>query len=97
VAKVTAVVAAVVKVRQVVVAVVVAAKAAWVAVVAAEKVEAQAVLEEAPADLVAASANISARRRFASFVSRRWTSSTISAPTFFRSLFRSAARFCLVV
>src|SRR5215813_9334958 len=46
-----------------------------------------------PAVLAAASANTSARRRSASFVSRRWTSSTTSAPTSCRSSCRSAARF----
>ncbi len=46
-----------------------------------------------PVDLAAASASISARRKFASSASRRWTSSTTNARTFFRSLFRNAERF----
>src|SRR5579884_3506619 len=49
---------------------------------------------ERPALPSAASASISARRKSASFASREWTSSTTSARTSFRSLCRSAERFC---
>jgi hypothetical protein len=45
-------------------------------------------------DVRAESDSISARRRFASSASRRWTSSTTSAPIFCRSSCRSAERFC---
>jgi hypothetical protein len=51
---------------------------------------------EVPAGVLAASANISAKRKFASSASRRWTSSTTSAQTFCRSSCKSAARFCRV-
>jgi hypothetical protein len=50
-------------------------------------------LAAVPADLAAASANSSARKKCASFVSKKWTSSTTSAPTFFPSLCRSAEKF----
>src|SRR5271157_2678592 len=46
-----------------------------------------------PAARAAASASISAKRKSASSVSRRWTSSTTSAPTFFPNSSRSAAKF----
>src|SRR5438477_5492155 len=48
----------------------------------------------AQADLAAASANFSVRRKSANFVSKRWTSSTTSAPTFFPNSCRNAAKFC---
>src|SRR5438477_7847819 len=48
----------------------------------------------AQADLVAASANFSVRKKSANSVSKRWTSSTTSAPTFFLSSCRNAAKFC---
>jgi hypothetical protein len=97
VAKVTvAVMAAVVDVvKAPPVAAAVVAKVAWVVAVDVVKVAAPVVLAAVPADLVAASVNISVKRRSASFVSRRWISSTTSALTFFRSSCRSAARFCL--
>ncbi len=47
-----------------------------------------------PVDVPAASANTSARKKSASSASRRWISSTTSAPTSSRSSCRSAARFC---
>src|SRR5882724_10201802 len=46
-----------------------------------------------PAGLAAASVNFFAKRKSASSVSKRWISSTTSAPTFFRSSCRNAARF----
>ena len=55
----------------------------------------QAVVPEVLADHGAASVNISAKRKSASSASRRWISSTTSVPTFFLSLCRSAAKFCL--
>jgi hypothetical protein len=42
---------------------------------------------------VAASGSISGRRKCVNSASRRWISSTTSGRTFFRSSFRSAARF----
>ena len=58
------------------------------------KADRAAVVQEVLADVRAGSANISARRRFASFASRRWTLSITSARTFFRSSCKNAERFC---
>ena len=70
-----------------------AAKVVPVAV-AADAVKAVPVVRAAdPAALAAASVNFFAKRKSASFVSKRWISSTTSAPTFFRSSCRNAARF----
>ena len=74
-------------------ATVVAVRAAGMAVLGVKVDRADPVV---PAGRVAASVNISARRKFASSASRRWISSTTSAPTFCRSSCRSAARFCRV-
>ncbi|GAC1663484.1 MAG: hypothetical protein NVS9B4_18320 [Candidatus Acidiferrum sp.] len=49
---------------------------------------------EAPAGHGAGSANISARKRFASSAWNAWTLSTTSALTFCRSSCKSAGRFC---
>jgi hypothetical protein len=46
-----------------------------------------------PVDLGAANGNFSARKKSASFVSKKWTSSITSAPIFFLSSCRNAAKF----
>lgn len=71
------------------------AKVAPVAVVADAVKAVPAVVPEGLADHGAASVNTSAKRKSASSASRRWISSTTSVPTFFPSLCRSAAKFCL--
>jgi hypothetical protein len=65
--------------------------------VKADRVAVDREVQAGRADVRAESGSISARRRFASSASRRWTSSTTSAPTFCRSSCRSAGRFCLAV
>ena len=72
------------------------AKADIAAVVAEGVVKADREVLVDRAGGLAASASISARRRSASFVLRRWISSTTSAPTFLRNSSRNAARFCHV-
>jgi hypothetical protein len=46
-----------------------------------------------PVDLAAANGNFFARKKSASFVSKKWTSSITNAPTFFPNSCRNAARF----
>src|SRR5882724_7739627 len=70
------------------------AKAARAVEVAADAVKAVPVVRAAdPVALAAASVNFFAKRKSANSVSKRWISSTTSAPTFFRSSCRNAARF----
>jgi hypothetical protein len=64
-----------------------------VAAVRAVKV-APVVRAAVPVGLAAASANSSARRKFASSAWKKWISSITNAPTFFLSLCRNAAKFC---
>ena len=63
-------------------------------VVRGVRVDREAAVRVVPEAGHAASASISGRKRFASSASRRWTSSTTNARTFFPSSCRNAGRFC---